>query len=243
MHLIKVSAINSTNSFARELLKENPHLPLTCIVAKKQLEGRGQRGTSWNAEEGKNLTFSVFLPGPGINPAQQFLLSATVATSLLNALKKFKLPRLKVKWPNDILSANQKIAGILIENILSEAKVMGSIIGIGLNVNQIDFRDLPQAGSMCTMTGREYDLDEVLKVILQELENGFAELSEENSEAILSNYKNHLFRRLVPSTFKYPDGSLFTGLILDVTPAGKLLVQKDGEEISEFDLKEVRLCY
>ena len=243
MHLIKVSAINSTNSFARELLKENPQLPLTCIVAKKQLEGRGQRGTYWSAEEGKNLTFSVFLPRPEIKPAHQFLLSATVAVSLISTLEKFELPRLKVKWPNDILSANQKVAGILIENILAEGKVLGSIIGIGLNVNQENFQNLPQAASMRTVTSREFNLDQVLQVILQELENGFTELSEENSETILKCYKNNLFRRLIPSTFKKHDGRLFTGMILDVTPAGKLLVQMSEEEINEFDLKEVSLCY
>ncbi|WP_029035573.1 biotin--[acetyl-CoA-carboxylase] ligase [Salinimicrobium terrae] len=243
MHLIKVSAINSTNSFTRELLKENPNLPLTCVVAKKQLEGRGQRGTSWTAEGDKNLTFSIFLPRPGINPAQQFLLSATVASSLIVALKKFQLPRLCIKWPNDILSANQKIAGILIENVLAEGKVMGSVIGVGLNVNQESFENLPQAASMKIITGRDFNLEEVLQMVLAELEKGFAELSEKNSTSILNNYKNNLFRRSVPSTFRYPDGQLFTGMIVDVTPAGKLRVKKDEEEIAEFDLKEVSLCY
>lgn len=243
MHLIKVSAINSTNSFTRELLKENSQLPLTCIVAKKQLQGRGQRGTSWEAEEGKNLTFSVFLPHPKVIPAHQFLLSATVANSVVSALGKFELPRLKIKWPNDILSANKKLGGILIENIISQGKVTGSIIGIGLNVNQMNFGNLPQAGSMKTATGKEYDLDKVLEVMLQELERGFQFLSEDHSEAILNDYKNHLFRRLVPSTFKEPDGKLFTGIIQDVTSTGKLLVQKDGEGIIQYDLKEISLCY
>lgn len=243
MHLIKVSAINSTNSFARELLKENPQLQLSCIVAKKQTEGRGQRGTSWNAEDGKNLTFSVFLPRPGIVPAHQFVLSALTATSLLSALQKYQLPRLKVKWPNDILSANQKVAGILIENIIAEGKVTGSIIGIGLNVNQQSFENLPQAGSMKTATGNEFDLDEVLNSILQELEKGFQALSEDNSEAILHTYQNHLFRRGVPSTFKEPDGKLFTGIILGISPTGKLLVEKSEGETTQYDLKEVSLCY
>lgn len=218
-------------------------MPMTCVVAKKQLQGRGQRGSSWDAEEGKNLTFSVFLPRPGIKPTHQFLLSANVAISLINALEKFDLPRLKIKWPNDILSANHKIAGILIENVLSEAKVTGSVIGVGLNVNQENFEGLPQAGSMKTVTGREFDLQKVLKTILVEMEKGFQQLSDSNSEAILSTYKNHLFRRLVPSTFKLPDGKLFTGMILNVTTSGKLMVQKDEEETVEFDLKEVSLCY
>ncbi|WP_324720572.1 biotin--[acetyl-CoA-carboxylase] ligase [Salinimicrobium sp. HB62] len=243
MHLIKVDAIDSTNSFARDLLRENPKMPLTCIVAKKQLQGRGQRGTIWEAEEGKNLTFSVFLPKPEIDPAQQFLLSATVAVSLISALEKFNLPRLRVKWPNDILSANQKVAGILIENILSEGKVMGSIVGVGLNVNQEEFIGLPQAGSMRTATNSEFNTDDVLEVVLRELEAGFDKLAKENSEDILSNYKNRLFRRLVPSTFRKPDGELLTGMILGVTLAGKLLVQTEDEVTAEFDLKEVSLCY
>ena len=244
MHLIKVDAINSTNSFTRELLKENPKLPLTCVLAKKQLQGRGQRGTTWSAEEGKNLTFSVFLPRPAIDPSAQFLLSATVAISLLSALENYELPRLKIKWPNDILSANRKIAGILIENILAEGKVMGSIIGIGLNVNQQEFNDLPQAGSMKTATGKDFPVEEVLNVVLQELKTAFNNLSNEDFKAsIIRSYETHLFRRLVPSTFKEPDGKLFTGMNTGVTPVGKLLVQKEGEEKAEYDLKEVSLCY
>lgn len=242
MHLIKVNAIDSTNSFARNLFREKPQLPLTCVMARKQLEGRGQRGTSWDAEDGKNLTFSVFLPKPKISPSHQFLLSAAVAATLLNSLKKFNLPQLKVKWPNDILSANKKIAGILIENILSEGKVAASIIGIGLNVNQENFNKLPQAASMKTITGQEQDLDIVLDSILQDLENSFRNISEENSDIILKSYLDHLFRRNVPSTFELPNGQLFTGMITGVTSQGKLLV-KDEDEEKQFDLKEIKLCY
>ena len=243
MHLIKVNAINSTNSFAREMFREKTTMPLTCIVAKKQLEGRGQRGTTWNAEEGKNLTFSVLLPRLQLHPSRQFLLSATVATSLVSTLEKFELPRLKVKWPNDIMSANQKLAGILIENIISEGKVIASVIGIGLNVNQQNFEGLPQAGSMKTVTGKDFELEEVLQLLLKDLENSFGSISEENSEAILSAYENRLFRKDVPSTFKLPEGQLFTGMITGVSETGKLRVQTDDDRVQEFDLKEIILCY
>ena len=243
MHLIKVNAINSTNSFAREMFREKATMPLTCIVAKKQLEGRGQRGTTWNAEEGKNLTFSVLLPRLQLHPSRQFLLSATVATSLVSTLEKFELSRLKVKWPNDIMSANQKLAGILIENIISEGKVIASVIGIGLNVNQQNFEGLPQAGSMKTVTGKDFELEEVLQLLLKDLENSFGSISEENSEAILSAYENRLFRKDVPSTFKLAEGQLFTGMITGVSETGKLRVQTDDDRVQEFDLKEIILCY
>lgn len=243
MHLIKVNAINSTNSFARELFREKPQLPLTCIVAKKQLEGRGQRGSTWDAEEGKNLTFSVVLPRPDVSPSQQFLLSAAVAISLLKSLEKLELPQLKIKWPNDILSANQKIAGILIENILADGKIAASILGIGLNVNQERFENLPQAASMKMVTATEQDLDLVLQTVLQDLEKNLSGISNDKAQAIIKDYEKYLFRRGIPSTFKLPHGQLITGMINGITPQGKLLVKDEEEKIKEFDLKEVALCY
>ena len=173
----------------------------------------------------------------------QFLLSAAAATALVSALEKFGLPRLKVKWPNDILSANQKIAGILIENIISEGKVIASVIGIGLNVNQTQFEHLPKAGSMRTVSGEDFDLEEVLQVLLKDLQKSFENISEENSEAIFKAYEKRLFRKGMPSTFKNPEDQLFTGMITGVSPSGKLRVQTDEEKIKEFDLKEVVLCY
>ncbi|NJW55770.1 biotin--[acetyl-CoA-carboxylase] ligase, partial [Salinimicrobium sp. CDJ15-91] len=99
---------------------------------------------------------------------------------------------LRVKWPNDILSANQKIAGILIENTISEGKVVASVIGIGLNVNQTQFDDLPKAASMKTVSGRDFETEEVLELLLKDLENSFGNISEENSEAILKAYEKWL---------------------------------------------------
>ncbi len=243
MHLIKVNAINSTNSFAREMFRENNKIPATCIVAKKQLNGRGQRGTIWDSEEGKNLTFSVIYPRPALLPGRQFVLSAAVATTVLQVLEKFELPRLKVKWPNDIMSANLKIGGILIENVISEAKVAASVIGIGLNVNQQQFEGLPGAGSMRMVCGRDFDLEEVLQQLLIDLEARLDHLSEETSEEIMTTYKKHLFRRQVPSTFQLPDKTFFTGMISDVTPEGKLLVKQEDDLLQEYDLKEIKLCY
>ena len=243
MHLIKVNAINSTNSFGREMFRENPQLPATCIIAKNQLSGRGQRGTVWNSKPGENLTFSIVYPKPGISPDHQFLLSAAVATTLVKALKQFELPRLKVKWPNDIMSANRKIGGILIENVLNEGKVAASVIGVGLNVNQQVFPGLPDAGSMASVSGRKFDLEEVLALLLKELEKELAQLSNKRAGEILTDYKKELFRIQVPSTFELPDKKLFTGMIANVSLSGKLLIRTEDELLKEFDLKEVRLCF
>lgn len=243
MHLIKVNAINSTNSFGREMFRSNPAMPPTCIVAERQLQGRGQRGTVWESKPGQNLTFSVVYPHPRILPAQQFLLSATVATSIVRSLNTLELPKLKVKWPNDIMSANLKIGGILIENVITEGRVVASVIGIGLNVNQTKFEGLPQAGSMKTASGREFNTQEVLNLLLKDLEGALNELSEKRSEEILSDYKKQLFRKQVPSTFQLPDETYFSGMIVDVFVSGKLLVKTEDDLLKEYDLKEIKLCY
>lgn len=243
MHIIKVNAINSTNSFGREMFRENPAMPVTCIWTEKQLEGRGQRGTIWASEAGKNLTFSIVFPKPRIVAGDQFVLSAAVATAVIEALEAFSIPGLKLKWPNDIMSANLKIGGILIENVINDGKIAASVIGIGLNVNQQNFGDLPGAGSMFSVSGRKFDLDDVLSKVLEKAEAALTSLKGQNSEAILKVYKNHLFRRYIPSTFQLPDASYFSGMIIDVTSSGKLLVKTEEEFIKEFDLKEVKLCY
>ena len=243
MHHIKVSAINSTNSFAREMYRENPTMTATCVRAERQLEGRGQRGTTWISEAGKNLTFSVIFPKPGIEPGEQFLLSAAVATAIIRALDAFSLPDLKLKWPNDIMSAKRKIGGILIENVITDGRIGASVIGVGLNVNQEVFEGLPTAGSMRSVSGGEFDLDHVLEVVLQELERTLISLKGKNSEDILKAYKNRLFRRRVLSTFQLPDQTFFSGMICDVTPSGKLVVKTEDEFLQEFDLKEIKLCF
>ena len=141
------------------------------------------------------------------------------------------------------MSANRKIGGILIENVITEGKVAASVIGVGLNVNQKDFPGLPDAGSMYAVSGKKYDLEEVLERLLQELEKELAQLSNKRAAEILTHYKSHLFRMQVPSTFQLLDNKLFTGMIADVSLSGKLLVRTEEELLKEFDLKEVRLCF
>lgn len=243
MRIIKVDAIDSTNSYARELFRRDPFEKAVCIVAKEQLKGRGQRGTHWNSRPGQNLTFSVVLPKPQVSLSHQFLLSAAVATSLVRTLRLLHIPRLKLKWPNDIMAANYKIGGILIENSVSEGVLAASILGIGLNVNQTDFGNLPSASSLKLLTGQHYVLEEILDKVLGQIEKDFKEISDSNEATIMEAYKKKLFRKGVASTFQRADKSFFTGIIEDVSLEGLLTVRTESGTQEVFDLKEVRLCF
>ena len=140
-------------------------------------------------------------------------------------------------------SANFKIGGILIENIVSEGEMAASILGIGLNVNQTDFGDLPSASSLKLVSGQHYVLEELLEKILGMIEKDFDGISDSRAEDVLVAYKKKLFRNGVVSTFQRQDKSFFTGIIEDVTLEGFLVVRTDNGKQEQFDLKEVRLCY
>ncbi|HSP11112.1 MAG TPA: biotin--[acetyl-CoA-carboxylase] ligase [Salegentibacter sp.] len=243
MRIIKVNATDSTNDFARDLYRGKSDFEPTCVWAEDQTRGRGQRGSGWMSNPGQNLTFSILYPKIEVEVNRQFLLSAAVSVAVVNALERFNIPNLKVKWPNDIMSGNFKIGGILIENILKNNQMSASVIGIGLNINQVKFSDLPQAASMKMLTGITYDLEEVLATIMASIEKTLSSISISNQSQILELYAEKMFRKDVVSTFQYPDNSYLTGIIRGVTTAGRLNVEIENSVFKTFDLKELKLMY
>jgi BirA family transcriptional regulator, biotin operon repressor / biotin---[acetyl-CoA-carboxylase] ligase len=242
MRIIKVSATESTNSLAREWYQSNKNDTPFCLIAKDQIAGRGQRGTSWVSNHGENLTMSVVYSNPQIEILNQFLLSAGVALAVWEALNELKINNLKLKWPNDIMSAKYKIGGILIENILSNGRISATIIGLGLNVNQQEFQDLPQAASLFMIKGRTYDLDDVAERITSSIERKIDQIGA-IKERILKDYERHLFRKNKVSTFRLPNGDLLTGIIRGVSPTGLLKVEVEDEALRLFDLKQIKLLF
>ncbi len=243
MRIIKVNATNSTNEFTRELYRGNTSFEPVCVVAYVQTNGRGQRGSGWISNAGENLTFSVLYPKIKVNVNHQFLMSATVSLAILKVLNKFNVPALKVKWPNDIMSARYKISGILIENILKNNEIAASIIGVGLNVNQTEFPGLPQASSLKLATGINFNLDELLKKITDEFEEKLTEIAAEAETLILEEYAKNMFRRDLVSTFQLPNGTYLTGIIRGVTKSGRLNLEIEDSVFKTFDLKEIKLMY
>lgn len=243
MRIIKLNAIDSTNSYLRQLSVAELVEDGTVVVANFQTKGRGQMGTRWNAQEAKNLTFSVFKEVSFLNLRQHHYISIAVSLAIFKALQGFQIKKMKVKWPNDILSENKKLAGVLIENVIKNTQIKGSVIGIGLNVNQTDFNELPNASSLRLLSGRIFDLDEVLLAILNQLETYFNLLKRAQFEPLKASYEKHLFRKNKPSTFKNAEGTMFMGYITGVSDSGTLLVKVEDGLLKSFDLKEITLLY
>jgi len=243
MYIIKLSAIDSTNGYLKALAATKMPKDFTVVVAEDQTGGRGQMGTVWQSEASKNLTFSVFKDVSHLGVDQQFYVSMATALAITSALRELRIPKLSIKWPNDILAEHKKVGGILIENIIKNNKLQGTIIGVGINVNQRYFDNLPQASSLYSLTGVVHSVDEVLQRILKQLETNLNHLESRHFEILQQNYEASLFRRHKPSTFQMPNGQTFSGFINGVTKDGKLQILLEDNVNKAFDLKEVKLLY
>ncbi|MCB4809653.1 biotin--[acetyl-CoA-carboxylase] ligase [Tamlana sp. 62-3] len=242
MSIIKLSAIDSTNSFLRDMIANGVVADYTVVATQNQTKGRGQMGTVWNSEEGKNLMFSVFKDLSKHEVVYPFYISMAVSLAILKSLKGLNVPNLSIKWPNDILSANNKVCGVLIENVIKN-KLESTIIGVGLNVNQTNFKGLPKASSLKKITGVQYNVDEVLHDIIGNIKFYSEMLEAENYKAVKDAYEANLFRKNKPSTFKNAEGVMFSGFIKGVSKYGKLMVLLEDEIIEKFDLKQITLMY
>lgn len=243
MHIIKLNATDSTNSYLRALSAEKVLNDYTIVTAKYQTQGRGQLGANWDSEKGKNLMCSVFKRYAKLGVENHFYISMVVSLSIVRALQKFQVPKLLIKWPNDILSEQKKICGILIENIIKQNTLEASIIGFGLNINQTSFLDLPNASSLKLLTGQVYEASEILEAVLKELKIHFDHLNQGDYDQLKTQYENLLFRKNKPSTFKDAQGYLFPGYIQGVNDNGLLQVLLEDDIIKTFDLKELKLLY
>lgn len=238
---IKLSRIDSTNRYAQDLAKNGLLHNGAIISATEQFSGKGQRGSTWHSFAGKNLTISIFLKPSFLKANQQFLISQCIALAVCDCVKLYCKNHVFIKWPNDILINDKKAAGILIENTLKNDYIDYSIIGIGLNVNQCEFENLPQATSLKLQTGNDFLIDEVLNDLCKQIEKRYFQLINDSS-AIQKNYLENLYRYKSFANYHYKGNEVFAQII-DIDDNGKLILEKEDGEILNCDLKEVAFVF
>jgi BirA family biotin operon repressor/biotin-[acetyl-CoA-carboxylase] ligase len=243
MRIIKLNAIDSTNSYLKQLSMDETLFDNTIVVTNYQSKGRGQMGTTWVSEDSKNLMFSVLKDVSWLHSDKSFYISMATSLAIFKALEQFTIPKLRIKWPNDILSEDMKICGVLIENVIKHTHLKDTIIGIGLNVNQTDLSGLPKASSMRLISGQVFNLEEVMLAIIEEITFYFNLLKADKFLEVKEAYVALLFRKDKPSTFMDAEGSMFSGFIKSVSNSGNLQILLEDEVIKEFDLKEISLLY
>lgn len=240
--LLKLDAVESTNTWAHTLLKnQNIHEGLV-VWALDQTRGRGQMGTNWHSVPGESLTFSVIL-SPGFLPVKdQFLLNKAISAGL-HEYATSRLPAsVFIKWPNDLYIGYKKAGGVLIENILSGTGIQHSIIGIGLNLNQHVFEGLPGATSFLQETGKRYNPEEELHLLLSILDKWYLKLRNGHQEEIRLRYSQCLLGWQRPLKFRHKD-AVFTGMVSAVDNAGYLHLTLEDGTSEKFGMKEIEWLF
>ena len=240
--IYKIDAISSTNDYLKQLYLKKNIYDNFLIITNNQTEGKGQGGSSWESEPKKNLTLSIYKDLKKNKLKNPFIINLIISISIIETLKKYNLPNLKIKWPNDILSASKKISGILIENFFQREFLISSIIGIGLNVNQISFKKAKNAISIASIKKKKIDLTEVLNILTKKISLKFHEIDNLKINDLINEYESLLFKKDEFSKFNI-NNKLIDGRILGVNQSGKLKVKIGNEIIREYNSSEIKIIY
>ncbi len=228
-----ISRCPSTNTTIGDYLAQT-NAPFVYLRTDEQTQGRGQRNTHWESEAGKNLLLSLAIRQLALPPEAAFWLMARVSLAVRQLIEDLTHLPVQIKWPNDILIEGQKIAGILIENQIRERHIRQSIIGIGVNINQVYFQ-YPTATSLHLLTGAVFDLPEILHRILLQLHQSPAD-----QRTLKHDYLKYLFAYAEEREFlRVLDQHRFVGRVADVNAWGQLVIESQREGIQVFDLKGI----
>ncbi|HEY2720119.1 MAG TPA: biotin--[acetyl-CoA-carboxylase] ligase [Chitinophagaceae bacterium] len=249
---IELQSVGSTNNYALDQIHSNLAHPGTCYFAHDQTAGKGQRGKSWITEKGANITMSLITRPSFLQPFEQFYLSACIAGATHQFLNHHTGRELKIKWPNDLYWRNQKLGGILIENIIqadkkesktgikqkdeisSNSNWQWAVIGIGININQTHFQDLlSNPVSLRQITGKSFDTIQLAKDLCKTIDVWYRQLTEEGRDPILKSYNDALYKVNEPVKFR-KDNRNFIAVVKSVDRNGQLIIQHSLEEKISF---------
>lgn len=246
MRIIKIDAISSTNDYIKK--KINPDKKKTPIVVYtfNQKMGKGQRGNTWVSEPGKNIALSLAVFPKNFMVKDLFYMSIFTSLFLFKFFKKQKIKKLKIKWPNDILSEKKKFCGILCESVIKKNIVKKLIIGIGINVNQTDFKGLKNASSIKLTSHKSINLDSLSEKLIQEIDKNLSFFKSSmliKKKKILSEYLTNLFGFKLFESYRLSTGKKIKIKIIGVNNDGSIKTENENGDIKKYYFKEVQLIY
>lgn len=235
-NLVQMPSCESTNEWAIRLAQTGNAVEGTVVITSDQTQGKGQRGNVWISQPGSNLTFSLVLRPSFLAPVKQFQVTQAVSLGVRDCVASLSSEEVTVKWPNDVMIGDKKVSGILIENQLRGNEFVFTVVGIGLNVNQVVF-PFDSATSLSLSTGREYALPEVLNQLLLNLEHRYLMLRAGRENELNQHYHEVLYGRGIRRRFQAAHAT-FEGTITGVDPLGRLLIESEGQ-VRCFQNKEI----
>ncbi|MFC2096308.1 biotin--[acetyl-CoA-carboxylase] ligase [Bacteroidota bacterium] len=236
--IIKLNSVDSTNDHFANLIKESTFAEGSILSSLHQEAGKGHGSNTWESEKGKNVLLSMVLYPNFLPIDKNFLISKIVSLGIANYLLA-KTNFVKIKWPNDIYYQNNKLAGILIENTIKGSNINQSIVGIGLNLNQIAFvSEAPNPLSLQQITGRTYSIDQEIIKLRNNIRFFYDKLRAGKYDEINKDYLKCLYRFNELHTFSSSNKN-FKAKITGISEYGHLQVTTESQEPKEFDFKEI----
>ena len=199
-----------------------------------QTKGRGQYGNSWENLPEENLAYSFALKTKNINVSDtcfNFYTAILVRDFIANLTKT----EVKIKWPNDLILKNKKICGMLFEKSKNYF-----VVGIGINILQENFKNLPKAGSVLSQTGLSFELKAFTESLHQYIFEHLVQKEIPNN--ILELYHLHLYRKNEVSVFE-KNKVRQNGIIKNVDENGYIWIDLENEGLQKFFHKEIELLY
>jgi BirA family transcriptional regulator, biotin operon repressor / biotin---[acetyl-CoA-carboxylase] ligase len=232
---IILETVDSTNNYAMQKIQTGQAPHGITWFALEQTAGKGQRGKNWLTTTDQNIMLSTVIQ-PTLRRSQQFLLSAAVALACYDFYKNYAADEISIKWPNDLYWRDRKAGGILIENVFRGQEWSFAVVGIGININQVQFDPaLPNPVSLKQITGKDFDAVELGKELCDCLERRYRQLP---AAEILEEYQQVLYKLNQPVTLK--KGTIvFETTIRGVNAAGRLLTRDTIDR--EFEFGEVEM--
>ena len=237
---IDFDTVSSTNSYLSDLQKTDRLPEGTIVTARFQASGKGQYGNGWESAKGENLLLSFLWYPQFVELHQAHYLNMAFAVAVSDLAVDLLQQEVSIKWPNDIYFGNKKLGGMLMENVLGQDKIKQAILGIGMNVNQVQFSPLlPNPISLKNITGNHFDLESLKNGLCNFLEQRYLQLRKGDFLAIREIYHQRLYRHGKWEWFE-AYGRKFKGMIMGVNRDGQLMIQEESGHSSVHDMKQIR---
>jgi len=198
----------------------------TVICAENQTKGRGRLGRNWVSPKGKGVYFSVVLR-PRLELSEASKMTLLVAVAVCEALRGIADIDVKIKWPNDLMIGDKKIAGILTELNAEIDRVLFMVVGFGVNVNSALTQLPPQSASLKSETGQQFSRVLVMQRILQSLDQWYERMRQNGFDSVLERWKDLSLTLGQKVRLSDPNG-VIDGTAVDLSPEGGLIIEQDN---------------
>jgi len=240
----------------------NRSLPLA-LYTDGQQNGKGQRGNVWNGETDKNIAMTLAFPILSTHNIDPVLLNKAQSIGVLRPLQNVIREKLFLKWPNDIVTESKKLGGLLMEiTQVNQQKFL--LLGVGINVNQLDWQNQPKATSLARIQGDAFDRDEVMDAILfslddiwknrKDLQADYSKLLWKIGEQVILEIQSDVCRAASETSALIGVGAALTdrifsvgeqvqGLLMDVDQEGRIVIADEHGKLLAFHHGQVRLQF